>query len=96
MVREGGVFLTGKRLFAFADRGIPDGVKCDKVGNVYSGCGDGVHVWAPSGTLIGKICVPGGVANFCFGKGGEMFLLGEGRMWRAQLSGEVKGDLLGI
>ncbi|KAL3425565.1 SMP-30/Gluconolaconase/LRE-like region [Phlyctema vagabunda] len=94
--RHSSPFLANKRLFAFADTGIPDGIKCDKAGNVYSGCGDGVHVWTPGGTLIGKIYVPGGCANLCFGKGGEMFLLNEERMWRAQLDPSLRGDLLGI
>ncbi|KAF2658470.1 calcium-dependent phosphotriesterase [Lophiostoma macrostomum CBS 122681] len=94
--RHGGFFLASKRLFAFADQGIPDGIKCDTMGNVYSGCGDGVHVWAAGGTLLGKIFVPGGCANFCFGKGGEMFLLNEKKMWRAQLGSGVKGDLMGL
>ena len=63
-------------------------------GNVYSGCGDGVHVWSPGGVLLGKILVPGGVANFCFGKPGEMFLLNETRLWRARLPKSVRGALL--
>ncbi|OBT68992.1 hypothetical protein VE03_01383 [Pseudogymnoascus sp. 23342-1-I1] len=96
ITRHGAPFLANKRLFAFADVGIPDGIKCDTEGNVYSGCGDGVHVWSPGGTLIGKVYVPGGCANFCFGKGGEMFLLNEQKMWRAQLSPELRGDLLGL
>ncbi|KFY88548.1 hypothetical protein V498_06741 [Pseudogymnoascus sp. VKM F-4517 (FW-2822)] len=96
ITRHGAPFLANKRLFAFADIGIPDGIKCDTNGNVYSGCGDGVHVWSPGGTLIGKVYVPSGCANFCFGRGGEMFLLNEQKMWRAQLSPELKGDLLGL
>jgi gluconolactonase len=77
-----------------ADVGIPDGIKCDTAGNVYSGCGDGVHVWTPGGKLIGKIYVPGGCANFCFGEKGEVFLLNEHKMWRAQLDSGVRGALL--
>jgi hypothetical protein len=37
------VFLN-RRIFAFVDTGVPDGVNVDEQGNVYSGCGDGVHV----------------------------------------------------
>ncbi|KAI9754341.1 MAG: hypothetical protein M4579_004739, partial [Chaenotheca gracillima] len=92
--------LTARRVFAHAMCGIPDGIKCDTAGNVYSGCGDGVHVWNPEGRLIGKIAVPGppdGVANFCFGKEGQMFLLNETRIWRVKLGGKgVKGALLGV
>lgn len=75
--------------------GVPDGIKCDVQGKVYSGCGDGVHVWTPGGKLIGKIKVPGGVANFCFGRNGEMFLLNESKFWVAKLSTkQVQGALL--
>ncbi|SPQ21347.1 7115df78-b77a-4322-8a19-b575c1a931d5 [Thermothielavioides terrestris] len=93
---HGQPFLTNRRLFAMADTGIPDGIKCDTDGNVYSGCGDGVNVWSPGGILLGRIVVEGGVANFCFGRGGEMFILKEHRLWRAQLGGHVRGALLGI
>lgn len=79
-----------------ADTGVPDGIKCDMAGNVYSGCGDGVNVWNAGGSLIGKIYVPGGTANFCFGRDGEMFLLNENKVWRAQLGGQTRGALLGI
>ncbi|KAJ0415455.1 hypothetical protein BJY00DRAFT_304835 [Aspergillus carlsbadensis] len=36
------------------------------------------------------------VANFCFGRNGELFLLNENRLWKASLKGKVKGALLGI
>lgn len=87
--------LRGRRTFAFARVGVPDGIKCDMQGNVYSGCGDGVEVWNPDGELIGVIGVPGGVANFCFGRDGEMFVCNEQRLWRVKLGGGVVGALLG-
>lgn len=61
---------------------------------MYSGCGDGVHVWTAGGRLIGKIKVSGGVANFCFGKQGEMLLLNENKFWVAKFSRSVQGALL--
>ncbi|KAK1676532.1 hypothetical protein BDP55DRAFT_105768 [Colletotrichum godetiae] len=94
--RHGQPLLLNRRLFAFADVGIPDGIKCDMDGNVYSGCGDGINVWSAGGVLLGRILVDGGAANFCFGRGGELFILNEHRLWRAQLSKSVKGALLGI
>lgn len=78
------------------DTGVPDGIKCDSDGKVYSGCGDGVNVWNPGGVLIGRILINGGVANFCFGKGGQMFLLNENKLWTATLGKNVKGALLGM
>ncbi|GAA89057.1 SMP-30/Gluconolaconase/LRE-like region [Aspergillus luchuensis IFO 4308] len=93
---HGQPFLTNRRLFAMADHGIPDGIKCDLNGNVYSGCGDGIHVWSPGGVLLGRILIDGGVANFCFGRNGEIFALNEHRLWRVQLGVGVKGALLGL
>ncbi|OAA56244.1 SMP-30/Gluconolaconase/LRE-like region [Niveomyces insectorum RCEF 264] len=93
---SGQPFLVNRRLFAMADTGVPDGIKCDVYGNVYSGCGDGVNIWSAGGDLLGKILVEGGAANFCFGKNGEMFILNESRLWRATLAKETKGALLRI
>jgi gluconolactonase len=36
-------------------------------GNLWSSAGDGVHCFAPDGTLLGKILVPQTVANLTFG-----------------------------
>ncbi|KAL4873856.1 hypothetical protein BDV12DRAFT_182174 [Aspergillus spectabilis] len=63
--------LISRRVFAMADVGFPDGIKCDMQGNVYSGCGNGLNVWSPGGVLIGKILIPGGVSNFCFARPGR-------------------------
>jgi gluconolactonase len=96
MTSSGAPFLANRRLFSMAAEGFPDGIKCDLEGNVYSGCGDGVEVWNPAGTLIGRIVVPGGIANFCFGREGELFLCNEEKLWRLQLARTTKGALLGI
>jgi len=77
-----------------ADTGFPDGIKCDLNGNVYSGCGDGVNIWNAGGKLIGKIMIPGGVANFCFTRAGEIFMLNETRVWVAHIDQGVNGALL--
>ncbi|KAJ4248407.1 hypothetical protein NW762_012744 [Fusarium torreyae] len=92
--RHGQPFLANRRLFAYADSGIPDGIKCDTAGNVYSGCPDGINVWSPGGILLGKITISGGVANFCFGSDGQIFALNEHRLWRVQLDPNVQGALL--
>lgn len=90
-------FLVNRRLFAYAPGRYPDGIKCDMAGNVYAGCGDGVGVWNSDGVMLGTIKVEGGVANFCFGEEGAMFLCNETRFWKVQLKGEgVRGALLGL
>jgi gluconolactonase len=94
IVRSGQPFLANRRLFTMADIGIPDGIKCDRDGNVYSGCGDGLNAWSAGGVLLVKILVDGGIANFCFGRGGQVFLLNETKLWRLQLVNTCKGALL--
>jgi gluconolactonase len=59
--------LVNGRKFCVIDKGVPDGIRCDAEGNVWSSAGDGVQVFAPDGTLIGKIPVPESPANLCFG-----------------------------
>jgi gluconolactonase len=68
-----GVRLTNGRLFVNMAPGSSDGIRCDVDGNVWSAAGwagegyNGVHVFAPDGTLIGKIHLPEVCANLCFG-----------------------------
>ncbi|RDW63761.1 hypothetical protein BP6252_11306 [Coleophoma cylindrospora] len=85
--------LANRRAFAFCDTGVPDGIKCDEAGNVYSGCGDGVHVWDPQGSLIGKIITGGVTANFCFAKDG-MWMMCEKELYFCRL--KEKGALVKI
>jgi gluconolactonase len=59
--------LVNGRVFASIDNGIPDGIRTDTAGNLWSSAGDGVHCFAPDGTLLGKILVPQTVANLTFG-----------------------------
>ena len=59
--------LIGGEVFCTIDRGAPDGMRCDEKGNLWSTAGDGIHVFAPDGKLIGKILVPETPANCCFG-----------------------------
>lgn len=89
-------YLTNRRVFAYADNGAPDGVKCDVFGNVYSGCGDGINIWNSGGMLIGKVLIEGGCANFCFGRNGEMWCFGEHKLWRVKFGDETRGALLRV
>ncbi|KAK7630784.1 hypothetical protein IWX48DRAFT_674152 [Phyllosticta citricarpa] len=90
---HGSHFLCNRRVFAMADCGVPDGIKCDVYGNVYSGCGDGLNIWNPAGRLVAKVKVDGGVANFCFCEPGEIILLNETKVWLLQLDPATKGAL---
>lgn len=63
----------------------PDGIRCDVDGNLWSSSNagrnvgyNGVTVWNPAGTLIGRIRTPEVVANLCFGgpKRNRLFIAG--------------------
>jgi len=59
--------LENGKIFCAIDKGVPDGIRCDKDGNIWSSAGEGVQVFSPEGKLIGKILVPEAPANLCFG-----------------------------
>jgi gluconolactonase len=65
-VRGDGTVGDGK-VFCKIDKGGPDGIRCDAEGRIWSSAGDGVQIFAPDGSLIGKILVPESPANLCFG-----------------------------
>ena len=69
-----GKTISGKRVLIDAGPGgTPDGMRCDVDGNLWCGWGmgsaalDGVLVFAPDGTKIGRIALPERCANVCFG-----------------------------
>lgn len=72
-VAPDGATLTGKRVLIDAGPGTPDGFRVDVQGNLWCGWGmgsdalDGVMVFAPDGTPIGRIALPERCANLCFG-----------------------------
>ncbi len=72
-VASDGRSVTNKRVLIDAEGGTPDGMRCDIDGNLWCGWGmgdetrDGVLVFAPDGTKIGRIALPERCANVCFG-----------------------------
>jgi gluconolactonase len=81
-----GRHLRRDRLFAVISPGVPDGIKLDAQGHVYTSSATGVQVFTPDGDLIGEILAPGG-ANFTFGAPANdvLFILGDTRIWQVQL-----------
>ncbi|KAF7543401.1 hypothetical protein G7Z17_g10768 [Cylindrodendrum hubeiense] len=75
-----------RKTFAYVAAGIPDGIHCDSKGNVYAGCADGVHVWNPSGKLIGKIYTGTKAANFQFAGQGRMIITGQTKLFYVTLA----------
>jgi gluconolactonase len=89
-VQSDGTLANGK-IFCKIDKGGPDGIRCDADGRIWSSAGDGVHIFAPDGHLIGKILVPEAPANLCFGgkDGQTLFITARTSLYSIPVS--VKG-----
>jgi gluconolactonase len=70
--------LSGSEVFATCTAGFFDGFRLDVEGRVWASAADGVHVYDPDGTLIGKVFIPEVVANVEFGgpKRNHLFICG--------------------
>jgi gluconolactonase len=81
-----GRHLVSERLFAVVTPGIPDGLKVDSTGRVYSSSASGLLVYNTTGDLIGEIIAPG-VANFTFGGPGNnvLYMMADTVIWAAEI-----------
>jgi gluconolactonase len=59
--------LTNTRVLCKIDQGVPDGIRCDANGNIWSSAGDGIQIFSPEGKLLARIPVPESPANLAFG-----------------------------
>ncbi len=59
--------LSGGEVFAECSAGAFDGFRLDGAGRLWCSSAEGVHVYHPDGTLLGKLHVPETVANLTFG-----------------------------
>jgi len=59
--------LSGGELFAECGNGIFDGFRLDTQGRIWTSAADGVHIYHPDGTLLGKLLVPETVSNLTWG-----------------------------
>ena len=72
-VASDGRTILNKRVLIDADPGTPDSFRVDVDGNLWCGWGmgsndlDGVMIFAPDGTAIGRIALPERCANRCIG-----------------------------
>jgi gluconolactonase len=59
--------LANGRVHCKIDHGVPDGIRCDAKGNVWSSAGDGIQIFSAEGRLLARIPVPESPANLAFG-----------------------------
>jgi len=76
-VRPDGTLTRSRILLDLAseDPGVPDGLKVDVRGNVFSTGPGGVWVCRPDGTLLGRIVLPELPANLAWGEDGSVLFL---------------------
>lgn len=63
---------------------LPDGIKVDADGRVYSSSFSGIQIFSPQGRLLEEILLPGAV-NFAFG-GSTLYVTTDTAIWAAKLS----------
>jgi gluconolactonase len=79
---EGRVFADSSKLYRQGD-GVPDGLKVDTRGNLFATGPGGVLVYAPDGTLLGRILTGVPTANVAFGEDGStLFITANHRVLR--------------
>lgn len=64
---HGGRILADSIGRGISEEGVPDGMKCDQLGNVWVAGPGGVWVFDPDGTHLGVVQLPEVVANFTWG-----------------------------
>lgn len=62
--------LKNGKLFKNVSPGVPDGIKVDEYGNLWSSSEEGVHIYNSKGDLLGKILIESltSTSNLAFGK----------------------------
>ncbi|XP_006463789.1 hypothetical protein AGABI2DRAFT_194493, partial [Agaricus bisporus var. bisporus H97] len=83
--------FLNRRVLAYIDAGIPDGIQLDTNGNIYTSTADGVQVFAPDGTLLGKFFNDIRSASLVFAGPGRLVILAETKVYLAKIAPTTKG-----
>lgn len=83
----GRTFFDGTKLFRERRKGLPDGLKVDRAGNLFATGPGGVLVIAPDGTHLGTILTGQSTANCGFGDdGGTLYITADSLLCRVRLA----------
>jgi len=91
---DGATVVGDGRAFAQPAVGASDGFAIDREGRVWTSAGDGIHVFATDGALLGHIAVPETVSNCTFGgdDGQDLFLTATTSLYRIRTTTTAAGD----
>lgn len=95
-VKEDGTLGPGKVFFdatswVGAKKGLPDGMKVDRAGNLFATGPGGVLVFAPDGTHLGTLATGVATANCAWGENGStLFITADKNLCRIKLSTKGK------
>jgi gluconolactonase len=70
-IGSGKVFKDVTSMVGKEHPGVPDGLRVDERGNVFATGPGGVHIYAPDGTLLGRVDTGRATANCAFGGDGS-------------------------
>jgi gluconolactonase len=74
--------------------GLPDGMKIDVAGNLWATAPGGIHIYTPSGELLGTIKTTVPTANLAWGDDGStLYLTSNTAVWRVKT--KAKGKIPG-
>ncbi len=90
-IGRGKVFSDATRFVGKENlKGLPDGMAVDQSGNVFATGPGGVNVFAPDGTLLGRINPGEATANCCFAEDGSVLYL-TADMYLCRIKTSTKG-----
>jgi gluconolactonase len=94
-VKDDGTLGPGKVFFDATPltktlKGLPDGLKVDRAGNLFATGPGGVNVIASDGTLLGRLNTGVPTANCCFGEDGSVLYI-TANQWLCRIRTSTKG-----
>jgi gluconolactonase len=96
-VRDDGTLANGRVFFdatawTKTRKGVPDGMKVDKDGNIFAAGPGGIHVFTPNGTHLGSIEMGVASSNAAWGEDGSvLYITASTAIYRIRLSTKGAG-----
>jgi gluconolactonase len=89
-IGAGKVFKDVTSMVGDKNPGLPDGLRVDTKGNLFASGPGGIHVYAPDGTLLGRIETGQATANCAFGgDGSDLYITAD--MYIVRVKTKTKG-----